>query len=64
MGRVKSMTEAAHYGSGAKVAERIERPIAKHTRFSVETLRSIVGAVLLFLAARRVFRALRAGVRS
>ena len=64
MGRVKSMTQAAHYGSGAKVAERIERPIAKRTRISLETLHSIVGAVLLFLATRRVFRALRAGLRS
>jgi hypothetical protein len=64
MERLKRMTQAAHYGSRAKLAEKVERPIAKRTRLSLETLRSIVGAVFLFFSARRVFRALRAAARS
>ena len=64
MERLKRMTQAAHYGSRARHAEKIERPIAQRTRFSLDTLRSIVGGIFLALAARRVFRALRAGLRS
>jgi hypothetical protein len=63
MERLKRMTQAAHYGSRAKLAERIERPIAKRTSLSMDTLRSIVGGFFLLLAARRVARALRAGLR-
>lgn len=63
MERIKRMTQAAHYGSRAKLAERVERPIAKRTPLSPDTLRSLVGALFLFFSARRVFRALRAGLR-
>jgi hypothetical protein len=64
MQRLKRMGEAAHYGSAAKIAERIERPVAKRTPFSLDTLRSLVGALLVFFAARRVVRAVRAGLHS
>ena len=63
MERLKRMTEAAHYGSRATLAEKVERPAAKHTGIPEETLRSLVGALFLFWSARRVFRALRAGLR-
>lgn len=57
------MTQAAHYGSRAKIAELIEKPLARRTPLSRDTLRSLAGALFLFWSARRVFRALRAGLR-
>lgn len=63
MERLRRMTQAAHYGSRAKLAEKLETPIAKRTPLSRDTLRSLVGALFLFWSARRVFRALRAGLR-
>jgi hypothetical protein len=55
------MTRAAHYGTRAKLADRVERPLARHTPLSRDTLRSLFGGLFLFWSARRVFRALRAG---
>ena len=63
MERLKRMTQAAHYGTRAALAERVERPVASRTRVSEETLRSLFGALFLFWSARRVFRALRAALR-
>ena len=63
MGRLTRMTHAAHYGSRAKLAEKVERPLANHTPLSLDTLRSLVGALFLFWSTRRVVRALRAGFR-
>ena len=57
------MTEAAHYGTRAKLADPVERRVAQHTPLSLETLRSLLGGLFLFWSARRVFRALRAGLR-
>jgi hypothetical protein len=64
MERVKRMTHAAVYGTRGDLAKKLEKPIAKRTPLSRETIRSLVGGVFLFLSARRVFRALRAGLRS
>ena len=63
MERFKRMAQGAHYGSRARLAEKIERPLAKHTPLSLDTLRALVGALFLFFSARRVVRALRAGLR-
>jgi len=63
MYRIRRMTQAAHYGARGKIADRIEAPLARRTPLSRETLRSLVGGVFLLLSARRVFRALRAGLR-
>lgn len=63
MERLKRMTQAAHYGTRATLAEKVERPVAKRTPLSEDTLRSLFGALFLFWSARRVFRALRAGLR-
>ena len=63
MERLKRMTHAAHYGTRATIAEKFERPAAARARVSEDTLRSLVGALFLFWSARRVFRALRAGLR-
>jgi hypothetical protein len=57
------MTHAAHYGTRGKLADKLERPVAKRTPFSRDTLRAVVGGIFLLLSARRVFRALRAGLR-
>jgi hypothetical protein len=63
MERIKRMTRAAHYGSRAKLADPIEKRLAKHTPLSLDTLRSLLGGLFLYWSARRVFRALRAGLR-
>ncbi len=57
------MTQAAHYGARGKIADRIEEPLARRTPLSRETLRSLVGGLFLLFSARRVYRALRAGLR-
>mgnify|MGYP000212146456 FL=1 len=63
MNRLTRMARAAHYGSRARLAEPVERRVAKHTPLSREALRSLVGGLFLFWSARRVVRALRAGLR-
>jgi hypothetical protein len=57
------MTHAAVYGLRGDLARKVERPLARRTPFSRESVRSVFGAVFLFWSARRVFRALRAGLR-
>lgn len=57
------MTHAAVYGPRGDLARKVERPLAKRTRFSRESIRSLFGALFLFWSLRRVVRALRAGLR-
>ncbi len=57
------MTDAAVYGLGGKVIERVQEPISRRTPLSSDTVRSLFGALLLLLALRRIVRALRAGLR-
>ncbi|HVM16572.1 MAG TPA: hypothetical protein VM290_03230 [Gaiellaceae bacterium] len=57
------MSQAALSGWRRALVERIERPIARRTPFSAETVRTAIGAASLALAVRRVARALRAGFR-
>jgi hypothetical protein len=63
MHRLKRMTQAAAYGTSGKLAEKLERPVAKRTPLSRDAVRSIVGGVFLLLSARRIVRALRAARR-
>jgi len=57
------MTHAAVYGSRGKLAKKVEGPIAERTPLSRDGVRSLFGALFLFWSARRVYRALRAGLR-
>ena len=63
MQRIKRMTSAAVYGQRAKLITKAEGPIAKRTPFRPDTVRSLFGALFLFLSGRRIVRALRAGLR-
>ncbi len=63
MSRIKRMTHAAVYGLRGDLAKKVERPLARRTPFSRESVRSVFGALFLFWSARRVVRALRAGFR-
>lgn len=63
MGRYRRMTDAAVYGTRGKLVRKAERPIARHTPFSAQTVRSLFGALFLALSARRIVRALRAARR-
>lgn len=63
MERLKRMTHAAVYGSRGKLAKKVEGPIAKRTPLSTDSVRSLFGALFLFWSARRVIRAIRAGLR-
>ena len=58
------MTEAAVTGVRARLVERVQEPIARHTPLSTETVRALFGAAFLVLAVRTVVRAVRAGVRA
>ena len=64
MSRIKRMTHAAVYGPRGELAKRVERPLAKRTPLSRESVRSLFGALFLFWSAKRLVRALRAGFRS
>ena len=57
------MTHAAVYGPRGKLAEKMERPVARRTPLSRESVRSLFGALFLFWSTRRVVRALRAAFR-
>ena len=57
------MTHAAVYGTRGKLATKVERPLARRTPLSRDSIRSLFGALFLFWSARRVVRALRAGLR-
>ena len=61
--RLKRMTHAAVYGPRGDLAKKVERPLARRTPLSRESIRSLFGALFLFWSARRVVRALRAGLR-
>lgn len=63
MERLKRMAEAAFTGPRAKLVERVEGPISRRTPLTPETIRSLVGALFLLFSARRVYRAVRAGLR-
>ena len=57
------MTHAAVYGSRAKLVDKIQEPIARRTPWSADAIRSAFGALFLYWSARRLVRALRAGLR-
>ena len=61
--RIKRMTHAAVYGTRGDLVKRVEKPLARRTPFSRESIRSLFGALFLYWSARRVVRALRAGFR-
>jgi hypothetical protein len=63
MERLKRMTHAAVYGTRGDLARKLERPLARRTPLSRDQIRSLVGGLFLFWSARRVVRALRAGLR-
>ena len=63
MERLKRMTHAAVYGPRGDLVKKVERPLAKRTPLSRDSIRSLFGAVFLFWSLRRVVRVLRAGVR-
>jgi hypothetical protein len=62
MNRLQRMMHASVYGSRGKLVDKAERPLARRTPFSTETIRSLFGALFLFWSLRRVVRALRAGL--
>ncbi len=57
----KRMTQAAVSLPASKVLDRFDRTIARRTPLSTDAIRSLVGAVFLAMAVRRLLRALRAG---
>jgi hypothetical protein len=56
------MTHAAVYGPRGRLVERIEKPLSRWTPWSSDTIRAAFGALFLYWSARRVVRALRAGL--
>jgi len=63
MKRLTRMTHAAVYGQRGALVKKVERPLARRTPFSQESVRSLFGALFLFWSGRRIVRALRAGFR-
>jgi hypothetical protein len=61
--RLKRMSQTALTGPRGKLVEKVEAPIARRTPLSRHTIRSLIGAVFLFLSVLRVYRAIRAGLR-
>ena len=57
------MTHAAVYGQRGHLVKKVERPLAKRTPLSRESIRSLFGALFLFWSLKRIARALRAGLR-
>ena len=57
------MTHAAVYGYRARLVDRLQEPISRRTPLSADSVRSLFGALFLFWSARRIVRALRAGLR-
>ncbi len=57
------MTHAPLTGAKQKLTAKAEGPVTKRTPLDVDTFRSVVGAVFLFLSGRTVFRAVRAAFR-
>jgi hypothetical protein len=60
---LRRLTHGAFYGSGAKLAERVEGPVTRRTPLTRERFRSLFGGVMLFWSSRRVLRALRAALK-
>ena len=63
MDRITRMTHAAVSGTKGALAKKAERPLARHTPLSRDTIRTLAGGVFLFLSARTIVRALRAAFR-
>lgn len=63
MDRIRRMTHSAVSGAKGTVAKQAERPLARRTPLSRDMIRTLFGAVFLFLSARTLVRALRAGLR-
>ena len=56
------MTHAAVYGQRGDLVKKVERPLAKRTPLSRDSIRSLFGALFFFWSLRRVVRVLRAGL--
>jgi hypothetical protein len=61
--RLKRMTHATVQGPRGHLAKKVERPLARHTPFSRDSIRTAFGALFLFLSLKTVVRALRAGFK-
>jgi hypothetical protein len=55
------MAHATVQGPRGHLAKKAERPLARHTPFSRDSIRTAFGALFLFLSLKTVVRALRAG---
>jgi hypothetical protein len=60
---LKKATHGAVSGTKGKLAKKAEGPIAKRTPLSADTVRALFGAFFLFLAARTIFKSVRAALR-
>jgi len=63
MHRLKRALDGAFYGSRASIVDKLGAPVTRHTPLSQSALRRAFAALFLFWSSRRVFRALRAGLR-
>lgn len=63
MNRLMQATHGAVAGTKGKLAKKAEKPLAKRTPLSRDTIRSIFGAVFLLLAGRTIFKSVRAALR-
>ena len=61
--RLKRMTHATVQGPRGRLAKTVEKPLARHTPFSRDAIRTAFGALFLFLSLKTVVRALRAGLQ-
>ena len=57
------MTHAAVYGPRGKLVQKAERPLARRTPLSRDSIRSLFGALFLFWSVRHLVRAARAALR-
>lgn len=63
MGALRRLTHAPLTGTKEKLTAKAEGPVTDRTPLDADTFRSLIGAVLLFLSGRRIFRAVRAALR-
>ncbi len=63
MNRIEETTHGAVRGVKGKLAKKVEGPLARRTPLSTGTIRSIFGALFLFLSVRHIVNSLRAGLR-
>jgi hypothetical protein len=61
---VKAFAQSPLTGIRGRAWGAVERPVERRTPFSAETLRTLVGSILLALAVRRIVRAVRAGLHT